>query len=195
MSDKIRKVSIGEIGQGKRKITIADEVEIETSYHLEPALTPFEIMSGLLDPSELDLSKKTRTVLEAWHHQIQVPISIAENFRLAIKPEFLREGQISFAEIPRYEWATGKARILRKFNLTAFKCNTMVDYVHSIAISSRQPLYDQDAHSNRVRNVLRALKVRYPHVHFEHEGCLTSGTCPIGLQEALRKLAEEGMKK
>jgi len=195
MSKEVKKVSIGEIGKDNRKITIADEVEIETSYHLEPALTPFQIMSGLLDPSELDMAREKRVFLKAWNCQVQIPGSIAENLKMAIKPIFLEEGSISFAERPCYAWTRGKSKIMRKFNLSGFKCSTMVDFVHNIAISSRQPLYDQDAHSNRVRNVLRALKVRYPQVHFEHEGCLTSGTCPIGLQSALRKLAEEGMKK
>lgn len=84
-----------------------------------------------------------------------------------------------------------KTKVLKKYNLTGLGLNPQLSQVHSFSIASREPLYDVDAHPNRVRNVLRAVKVRYPNVHFEHEGCLTSGQCPIGLQTALRKLAME----
>jgi len=96
-----------------------------------------------------------------------------------------------FVDDTHFRWGTVRQKVIRKFNLTNLIINSVQDIIRQIKISSSQPLYDQDAHANRVRNLLRAVKIQHPDVIFEHEQCLTSGTCPVGLQEVLRKLAEE----
>jgi hypothetical protein len=187
-----KKTPIGSIGKDARKVTIADELEITTRYHIDPSLTPSQLYECWLEPSDVDLTHEKHTLMYCAGQKSDVGLQMMDVLKNeALKPEALAKGIVVFKEEAVHRWARVKNKVLRKFNLSDLRFNSLADNVHFITISSRQPLYDQDAHPNRIRNVLRAVKVRYPHVHFEHEGCDTSGSCPIGLQEALRKLAEE----
>jgi hypothetical protein len=190
----IKKVPIGQIGKDQKKITIADEVEIETQYHIDPPLTPRQLMECWLDPSELDLAFSKLWHLYCNSEKTRVSPAMMETLKVYLMPEAYANNIVSFKKESRSQWSKVKPKVLKRFNLTGLTFNSMSKIVHYLKISSRQPLYDQDAHSNRVRNVLRSVKIHYPQVVFEHEGCSTSGTCPIGLQEALRKLAEETQK-
>jgi hypothetical protein len=188
----IKKTPIAQIGMTAHKVTIADEIEVETKYHLDPPLTPAQLAACWLDPSEREEPTRQRwkLICGGRRHEISVGGMEVLKFWLA-QTEALNEGHVKFECDTHFGWALIKPRVLRKYNLRNLAFNSMADRVHSLSIRSREPLYDTDAHPNHVRNVLRAVKVRYPNVHFEHEGCETSGQCPIGLQDALLKLAME----
>jgi len=187
-----KKTSIGNIGKESHKVTIADELEITTKYHIDPGLTPTQLYECWLDPSDKDLSESQITNMYCSGSKTRVSAQMMDILKNeALKPEALANGTVVFKSETRHSWGKVRNKVLRKFNLSDLRFSSMSDYVHFISISSSQPLYDKDAHSNRIRNVLRAVKVRYPHVHFEYEGCESSGSCPIGLGNAMRKLAEE----
>jgi len=187
----IKKVPIGQIGMTKHKVTIADEIEMETKYHLEPSLSPRQLADCWLDPSERQEAADHRWLLICGGRRQTISELSIEVLKLWLNPDALKEGLISFQREEYFAWCKVKTKVLKKYNLSGLDLNPQLTQVHSFSIASREPLYDVDAHPNRVRNVLRAVKIRYPNVQFEHEGCLTSGQCPIGLQAALRKLAME----
>jgi hypothetical protein len=189
---EVKKTPIGLIGKEQTKVTIADEIQLETKYHLEPPLLPKQLAECWLDPSEMAhvMSRQDWKLLVA-KQTTKVPYETMETLKTWLKPEALSANIVKFEAQSSFQWSKGKPKILRKYNLTDLKINAQLKAIRSISITSTQPLYDQDAHPNRVRNVLRAVKIRHPEVSFEHEGCWTSGSCPIGLQQALRKLAEE----
>ncbi len=189
---EIKKIPIGQIGKNQHKITIADEIELETQYHLDPPLSPKQLAECWLDPSDFLLGFSKRHVAVFPDSKEDLALATVEFLKRWLIPEGLK--QVIFEQQSGYLWSAIKGKVLRRYNLTNLQFGTQSAAVHQIKISSRQPLYDQDAHAIRVRNVLRAVKIHYPETFFEHEGCWTSGSCPIKIQEALLKLAEETHK-
>ena len=188
---KVRKTPIGEIGKKQRKVTIADEVEIETQYRIEPPLTAEQLARCWLDPSEYERTIRERPKAIIGSRKESLSSKSIEVLKKWVKPEAIEHGIVKFFSDDSFQWAMAKPIILRKFNLTNLTINSKQRKINQIKIKSRQPLYDEKAHERRVRNILHAVKVHYPHIYFDHEECFTSGICPVGLKETLRKLAEE----
>jgi hypothetical protein len=191
MEKKVKKTPIGQIGREERKITIADEFEVTTQYHIVSDISPRQLAESWLDPSEFDEAFNDKDIVMVANTPMRATKKQVEILKGNIKEEAFESGLIKFEVKKEFQWSKIKRKVLKKYNLSGLLFNSMADKVHSLAISSKQPLYDQDAHPNRVRNVLRSIKIHYPQILFEHEACLTSGSCPTGLQNALRKLAEE----
>jgi hypothetical protein len=187
----VKKTPIGEIGKNQKKLTIAEEVEHESTYRFEPSLTPEQLFSCWLDPSERSMAETKCSTLRVDKTRTRIPELAVEALRQYLVPEAFSSGRIKIEITTRHEWRGCINRVKRKFNLTKIEFSTMSQQVNELTISSQQPLYDQDAHANRVRNVLRGIKVRYPNVVFGSPECKQALSCPLGLNDALRKVALE----
>jgi len=187
----VKKTPIGQIGNNQKKLTIAEEIEHESTYRFEPSLTPEQLFSCWLDPSERNMAESRILALIIDKAKTRISEASAETLRQYLVPEAFNSGRIKIEPQIRHEWKSSLNRVRRKFNLTKLHFSTMSNQVNELTIGSQQPLYDQDAHANRVRNVLRGIKVRYPNVVFGSPECRQALSCPIGLNDALRKVALE----
>lgn len=192
MSEKIQKKSIEQLAKNPSKVTIADEIETQSKYRIDPPLTAFQLASCLLDPSELEKGKRDDWKMLIANRKIKMAPAAKDALEMWLsQTNALKSNAVQFVNESGFSWMDIKQKILRKYNLCDLIVHSMSKQINQITIVSLSPLYDLNAHPNRVRNVLRALKLRYPHLMWEHEGCSTSGSCPIGLADALRKLANE----
>ena len=191
---KIEKKSIGQLGKNQ-KVTIADEVEHTSIYYFEPSFTPEQLFLCWLDPSEMHVAESNVwTLYIGKQFKFRVPAGAVEVLSTYLKSP-LESGLMRLEQEFRHSWGDAKRKVCRKFNLTKIEFNTMTPKVNELTIGSLQPLYDEDAHANRVRNVLRAIKIRHPNFVWNQPDCRTNASCPIGLEKALRKLAEEAHGK
>lgn len=190
LNEKVNKIPIDKIRK-QNKVTIADEIEHTSTYHFEPPLKPEQLFSCFLDPSEILFTKQNIWLLYIEKQfKIRIPAGAVEILLPYLKSA-LESGLMRLEKGDRNDWKGAKRKVQRKFNLTKLDFNTMAEKTNELTIGSLQPLYDENAHANRVRNVLRAIRLHIPNFKWSMPDCRTNASCPIGLENALRKLAEE----
>lgn len=85
--DSVKKTPIGQIGKNQKKLTIAEEIEHESTYRFEPSLTPEQLFSCWLDPSERTMAETKCSVLRVDKTKARIPEVAVEALRQYLVPE------------------------------------------------------------------------------------------------------------
>ena len=196
MQDKvtIKKTPIGEIGKDVHKITVADLIDTESAYFLQPSLTPQQLARCWLDPSDTERGYTYRFIMRCAGSISKVSEPAKNVLEVYLgQTDALTNGDVRFEKIGSWQWRALNRKICKKYGVFNIEFKTENFMVTRITIEDKVPLYDMNAHEKHVRNLFSDVKRVMPHVYFEldPEGCKTGGHCSIGIKEALRKAAEE----
>lgn len=191
----MKKTSIAELANSQHKVTIADEVKHRSQYHMEPALTPRQLASCWLDPSELELCGYRRWKMLVANNTIQLTPQAKETLEFWLsQTSAIKDKVVQFQEDGGFSWSEARPKVLKKYNLFDLRLRPMSNRVNQIIIESFQPLYDENAHANRVKNLLQTVHLHIPKILFSNEGCEQTSSCPVGLEKLLRKMAVESQR-
>jgi hypothetical protein len=163
-----------------------------TTVSLEPSLSAKELALALLDPSEFATCEREREEIIVKGHAFPAESpEINKDILSVIKPECLENGDVTLRDAHTFSFARATSYIQRKFGLSGFKITGNRNRVVAIEVSSYVSYVEPEVHVKRYANILRAIKARYPHVHFPHPDCQTTTGCDAKLEALLKDLFPE----
>ena len=152
--------------------------EITTTAKLSKPLTTTDITSAMLSPTDFEACKSP-------HYRItifgKVVFSGKESVYRAIlqivEPKYINDGTIRAEEKLYFNWSHAKKRIVKKYALKDFNYVGTKYRINGIIVSS--VVSNDREHQVKVRQIVREITTKFPHVLFSWEKCLRTIACSL----------------
>jgi hypothetical protein len=166
--------------------------ERHTKAKLDAPITSLQLCSALLDPSEYAACQRERQEIIIKGHAFPAESpEINKDILSVIRTECLDNGDVTLRDTRTFSFARARTHIQNKFGLSGFGIVGNRNRIVAVVISSFVSYVDPEVHVKRYANIVRAVKAKYPHVHFEKPDCQTTVACDPKLTKALEDLISE----
>jgi hypothetical protein len=164
------------------------EFERHTKAEIKPAITIRQLYEGILEPAEFRACFRLEHILKVKGHIVAEGPNTIEMVSSCIREECFENGEARTLEKTKFLSGDARSKVLRAFGLSHIGIIGTTNHITAILVSSYITAISPEVHVKKFAAILRAIKRKFPIIHFGVPTCQTTLACDPALTHLLESL-------